>query len=64
MRGVRQVLRQLVRAEGAHADARRPPVQVQGGDSIDISNLGHNLEVIFGQFIYLVVWTFKRALFG
>ena len=35
MRGVWQVLRQLVGAEGAHADARRPPVQVQVGNSVE-----------------------------
>ena len=35
VRGVRQVLRQLVGAEGAHADARRPPVQVQVGNSVE-----------------------------
>ena len=29
MRRVRQVLRELVGAEGAHADARRPAVQVR-----------------------------------
>ena len=35
VRGVWQVLRQLVGAEGAHADARRPPVQVQVGNSVE-----------------------------
>ena len=29
MRGMRQVLRQLLGPQGAHADARRPPVQVR-----------------------------------
>ena len=37
VRGVRQVLRQLVGAEGAHADARRPPVQVQVGNSVELT---------------------------
>ena len=39
VRGVRQVLRQLVGAEGSHADARRPPVQMQASNSVDFSGL-------------------------
>ena len=33
------MLRQLVGAEGAHADARRPPVQVQVGNSVELLGL-------------------------